>query len=841
MMGYCQQISEDSGFRDNTYSGFDTVIEWLVIALLAFMPLAFGVVHAWSKEIVVIFSAAIAFCFLLKLFQNREAGVIWTWAYVPVAAFLIVVLIQLIPLPANVVNIFSPNTVAVKKELLGDQPNSDTLLKSVSISFYAYATKHDLRLVLSAALVFLVVFNVFRRSQQIKRLLMAIAIIGGVIAVITLGQNLFNNGKIYWFVPTRYGNGYSGPFVNHSNYGQFVNLSVGAALAYIFVKLREEFAHREISPVHIFDYFSSRASRTFWLLIAIIVIGTSTVFISLTRGGMISMLIALVFTTVGLAWRRSFKNYGWIMIIIAMAAFTCVLYTGFEAVYQRLASIRSFQESQSGRFQILKDIGVMWTKFPLLGTGLGTHSVVYPMFDRSTISALAAHAENEYAQVLEETGLAGFGVLIIFGFIIWSSYLKCVRNGAAPISSAAYGLGFGLLAILIHSLSDFGQHLPANAFLTAIFCALMITVSEQECDRRYILRWKSAALKVFTLLAVSAVLIWGVIDSNNARVAEIQWNKVIKIEKSLASENWQAASSKYNDLLSYASAATKHEPQNIKYQYWLNVYRWHSVPREIDSDTKQAIFSEESFAVIRDIAEQLRKIRILCPTYGQAYSVAGQIETLVLNDERGPDDIRKGFRLAPCDATACFMAGYLDVLEGKIDECFPKFKKAFQLDDRLFKDVADMYIYQLNRPELAFKASGETIGHLRYVAGAFLDMQYNDMAELTVKKIKDLLEIRCSGTEASGGAFESLARIYARQHKKYAAIECYRRALALDYSQVHWRIELAKLLAETQQIPEAVKEIKICLRLRPGLKTAEELLEQFSVNPAGFSKEISVP
>jgi hypothetical protein len=28
----------------------DTAIEWLLIGLLAFMPLAFGVVHAWSEE-----------------------------------------------------------------------------------------------------------------------------------------------------------------------------------------------------------------------------------------------------------------------------------------------------------------------------------------------------------------------------------------------------------------------------------------------------------------------------------------------------------------------------------------------------------------------------------------------------------------------------------------------------------------------------------------------------------------------------------------------------------------------------------------------------------------------
>ena len=30
---------------------FDKLIEWLLITLLAFMPLAFGVVRAWSEEV----------------------------------------------------------------------------------------------------------------------------------------------------------------------------------------------------------------------------------------------------------------------------------------------------------------------------------------------------------------------------------------------------------------------------------------------------------------------------------------------------------------------------------------------------------------------------------------------------------------------------------------------------------------------------------------------------------------------------------------------------------------------------------------------------------------------
>ena len=55
-----ETIFETTG---RTRDKFDTVIEWLLTGLLAFMPLAFGVVHAWSEQVVVVLSGAIVICF----------------------------------------------------------------------------------------------------------------------------------------------------------------------------------------------------------------------------------------------------------------------------------------------------------------------------------------------------------------------------------------------------------------------------------------------------------------------------------------------------------------------------------------------------------------------------------------------------------------------------------------------------------------------------------------------------------------------------------------------------------------------------------------------------------
>ena len=85
----------------DSISWFDGAIDCLLVGLLAFMPLAFGVVHAWSEEVVVLLSGAIVICFLLKLVVECDQRITWSWVYAAILAFLLLVVFQLVPLPAN--------------------------------------------------------------------------------------------------------------------------------------------------------------------------------------------------------------------------------------------------------------------------------------------------------------------------------------------------------------------------------------------------------------------------------------------------------------------------------------------------------------------------------------------------------------------------------------------------------------------------------------------------------------------------------------------------------------------------------------------------------------------
>ena len=697
---------------------FDRAIEILLIALLAFCPLALGAVHAWSEQVVIGLAGLIILLFCLKLFVFSAISVVWTWTYVPIAIFLGIALFQLWPLSAPTVSAISPRTAELKTELLGDLPNADEVLASMPLSFYPRATKHNLRLVLAAAVVFVVVVNVFREPIRIRRLLGAIALIGGVLALLALAQDVAGNGNIYWCVNS-YDRAYSGPFVNHSHYGQFMNLSIGAALALLLVVLHQAFAGQHVTPREVLRYLHAPEARTVKLLLVMIVVGAATVLVSLTRGGMISMAIAAVITTLVLCSRRSLRGRGWIFVLVALAVFVCVLWAGFDQVYDRLASLRDFDRAEGGRWQIVKDIATITRQFPLLGTGLGTHAVVFPLYDSSNITALAAHAENEYAQAAEETGLLGVLALIAFAVMIWAHYARSVRRSRLPIRSAVYGLGFGLAAISVHSFSDFGQHLPANALLTATVCGLLVALaSSHEIRSRRVPGTVKVlgirALRLVVLVAVGGAIVWALAGANGARVAEAHWDQVRLAAHHLDANAWQGSDQTSAYLFEQAAAAIAAEPDNIDYRHYLGIYQWLSLTPFVDPNTDE--LDSQALPWARRIVEDLHQARPLCPTFGALYCIAGSIETFVLNDPNGLEHIRQGYRLAPNSATACFAAARVDVRARNTEAAFAKLERAVGLDGSYFAEAANLCIDDLARPDLALQLAGENTGRLSRVA-----------------------------------------------------------------------------------------------------------------------------
>ena len=812
-------------------------IEALMAALLFFTPLAYGTTEAWSQEMFIAIVTALVACLALRFAVDSTSKVVRSWAYLPIVLFIAFGALQLLPLPASAIHAVSPGTILTKSTLLSDLDRASAVLQRLTVTFYSAGSIEQLRLVVAVSAIFVVVMNYYRDSARISRLLLTIACVGLAVALLAFYQNLTHAETVYGLVPAIQKN--SGPFMCYSHFAQFMNLSVGAAFGLLLVRLIElGKRHRHI--VGVVEELKQPSSWLIWLLAAICVLGPMAVFLSLARVGMISLLIAGGVTGAMFTWRSRTAGRGSLVIGIGIIMFAGLLSVGFDAIYARLATMRHVAIADGGRLQMLHDMFAEFKLFPVVGTGLGTHEFVFPMFDHSHIPSLATHAEDEYAQLFEECGIVGIALAGLFlgGVII--NYFRTVWRPLQPIQYAGFGLGLGLLAILIHSTSDFGQHLPANAAITAVFAALLVNLAKSSqgnprstptlsASRLWTINPRTLQTAIFAtgILVLSATL-W---SADRSRRAESLWNRAAAVQAGLEQNGWQGTNDEFVDLLSPASAAADLEPGNVTYRYWLNVFRWRAISRVTDPATQAVVLTPSSIAFAGRISEELEQARLLCPTFGPPLCVAGQLEQFVLNRPIGARHIALAFRLTPYDRTVCFIAGKLAVQQKDWDQSLEAFRRCAGLGG-FDQEILLAYIHA-NRPDLALEIARGNRRDLSYLAEQIQGKPGDEQLSARCRQeVNAQLVAEAGQANASPGDLADLAANYAQQGDFAQAIVWYRKAVDFDYGQVDWRLHLASLLAEHGHVSEAMEQAKICIRLRPQSNEARKLIGDLSVRDA---------
>ncbi len=299
-----------------------------------------------------------------------------------------------------------------------------------------------------------------------KLLSYCFTIFGLIISLFALLQYFTSNGKLYWTIQIPRDALFFGPYVNHNHYAGLMEMLIAFPLvSALQTRLR-------------------LATRCFFAFSAVIM-GVS-VFESASRGGVISLICQIVLLACIGRFTRMKRGAAIMLLLVLVSMAVLLAVVADSDVASRISTLRDPGRADVAgwRMQLNRDSFVMFRARPILGWGLGAFPSVYPQFRSFYDDAPVLQAHNDYMQLLVETGIAGAVIVIWFLFVTfregWRNLTKTQNPWDRGVTVAAI---VSVSGILVHSVSDFNLHIPANAAIFFVMCALVATASGREIAR----------------------------------------------------------------------------------------------------------------------------------------------------------------------------------------------------------------------------------------------------------------------------------------------------------------------------------------------------------------------
>jgi O-antigen ligase len=201
------------------------------------------------------------------------------------------------------------------------------------------------------------------------------------------------------------------------------------------------------------------------------VLMATTIVLSGSRGGMLSLAFEMIVFAALTLYQKRNSRIALGTFAVCASVLGLLIFLGKGQVLGRLGEL-----GPDMRLKITKDCLRIFAHRPILGWGLGTFPTIYPSFRSFYTNLFVNQAHNDYAQLLVETGAVGFVVMIWFVYRLYRHGLPTSQRWefkwGAAISVAAL---LGCTAMLLHSLVDFNLHVPANAAVFYVLCALAVS------------------------------------------------------------------------------------------------------------------------------------------------------------------------------------------------------------------------------------------------------------------------------------------------------------------------------------------------------------------------------
>lgn len=445
-----------------TTNHLNRTISWGVLVAVIFTGLAFGAVEPWAIFVFEAIVIALVFLWGVKDLRDRRVRLTIPDVVFPVAALVLVGLIQSVALTG---------------------PDGRWTSLSMNVGY----TRSAVTVLAFMLIALIIAANFFPSRERLAVLGHVLVFYGLAVALFALVQYFTWSGRFYWVRPTMATAAF-GPFANHNHFAGYMELLIPLPIALVITRA----VSREVRVLYGF---------------AAAVMGLAAV-ASLSRGGMISlaatmMFIVLVSMRLPAARRSSaagkFADTGrgklkarggfraiasQAVVVVALVAFigAGVLWIGADPIIQRVAPGQVVEGQPKETFStsrgwIWRDTITMIRANPLVGVGLGAYGTAFNIYTKRDGSVRVPQAHNDYLQIVADCGIVGGFIALWFLIVVFRSVGRGLKARDPLLAGLALGSGAGIFGILVHSLFDFNLQIPSNALLFLVLVAVTSSVA----------------------------------------------------------------------------------------------------------------------------------------------------------------------------------------------------------------------------------------------------------------------------------------------------------------------------------------------------------------------------
>ena len=372
--------------------------------------------------------------------------------------------VQLLPLPAALVDVVSPYREAVVQHVrLAPAPTA-----WAPLSVEPASSLHATAVFVAAVLLFVGSRELFA-SRGVRSTCRGIAWIGLALSCAAMVQRGVSATRIYGFwVPYEAGALPYGPFVNRNYCATWLVLATPLCIGYLMARLggqRPATGGRAAG-----SWVSTMDSKSIWLAVA----GTTMVLalaVSLSRSGIMGLLVAAVVLVIAGRRRISGARLMWIAMLAAVGGLAVLAFADVPAVISRFGEGVG---SGIGRARIWQDTLPILRDFWPAGTGNGTYQTAMLLYQTGDRMYSFNQAHNHYLHVAAEGGLIVGGPVAIAAWTFVRLAGRRLREDVSGMFWIRAGAAAGLGGVAAQSVWETGLRAPANALLAAVLAALLV-------------------------------------------------------------------------------------------------------------------------------------------------------------------------------------------------------------------------------------------------------------------------------------------------------------------------------------------------------------------------------